>query len=206
METAFYSRNKWEDQRIKKKNRKRASHRYGINDYKRSSNSIHKHNSYNVGYCKREIRMTHMKYDKEICDDYQGYHHINKCSHDVLIANKHNVIPIWVCSYCTYRNIERKSICSMCFSSYSSNIAPIIDNNKNKTISTAITLGEFCKDVWNELEIPVWICGVCTYCNIEQLPQCQMCNNSYYSTNNETNMVYKNDENFEEIYEEYTEN
>eukprot|EP01084_Bolivina_argentea_P109938 196384_1 len=102
---------------------------------------------------------------------------------DYELSLNYNPIPIWNCSYCTYTNIERKSHCHICNASYKAsnqhNIAQL------QTVSSKhkanITLGQFCTNILDTLSVPVWICSKCTYCNIEQLPKCQMCFNPYTS-------------------------
>jgi len=99
---------------------------------------------------------------------------------------KWNNIPIWNCPRCTFRNTRRKSLCSICNLSYKASKSYTSKENKPKqTESSTVTLADFCSEIVEDSNyinesIPVWICRECTYCNIEQLPQCQMCFASYY--------------------------
>ena len=45
--------------------------------------------------------------------------------------------------------------------------------------------------------IPVWICNECTYCNVEQLAQCQMCLNSYAQNKQYVDLINNTQENYE---------
>merc|ERR1712045_402869 len=51
---------------------------------------------------------------------------------DYEASIKYNVMPIWDCPRCTYKNIERKSYCNVCNISYSS----IIQNVSNPSPSS----------------------------------------------------------------------
>eukprot|EP01083_Nonionella_stella_P078861 216074_1 len=136
---------------------------------------------------------------------------IDMADHQMCVD--YNSVPVWHCTCCTYRNVERKPLCQMCSTSYAA-----ISTNKYEVscgdacattcTSNEMTLGEFCKNVWDALSIPVWICSQCTYCNVEQMSRCQMCSNPYraeehYEFANNMQTTSTTEERFVEIYEEF---
>eukprot|EP01083_Nonionella_stella_P224582 799306_1 len=166
MTTLFECRNKWENQYVKKRNRKkspskrvrkwRQTHGRSTNSLKRPSNDSPM----------RQKRMIQMKYNKAICQQLindEIYY-----TNDDIISIEYNSIPIWTCLRCNYTNIERGLNCKICDAIYTSTHCQ--PNNH-------ITLAEFW-DIENEcdlLSVPVWICSQCTYRNIERLSLCQIC-------------------------------
>eukprot|EP01083_Nonionella_stella_P073075 197338_1 len=96
--------------------------------------------------------------------------------HDKAI--KSNNIPIWICSRCTFRNFQRKSLCSMCNLSYKTSQSTSYETKPpiHPPHSNDVTQN-----------IPVWVCRRCTYCNTEQLSHCQICDTPYDQNRQSTN-------------------
>ena len=188
------SKNKWQTQKIHKQCKNNASSTWHDYNYNYYSN-----NSYNKPF---KISPFDLKdYDKSI---------------------KTNNIPIWICSRCTFKNTKRKSHCTACNISYKQSKSLYIPSLKSKSKSTPtsikqrgfsnkpsnnnVVLADFCNNIMDEINqsIPVWICNECTYCNIEQLPQCQMCLNSYHQNLQYSNLLKQSQSPSQENYEYFS--
>eukprot|EP00484_Ammonia_sp_Unknown_P029280 CAMPEP_0197028404 /NCGR_PEP_ID=MMETSP1384-20130603/8100_1 /TAXON_ID=29189 /ORGANISM="Ammonia sp." /LENGTH=925 /DNA_ID=CAMNT_0042457407 /DNA_START=114 /DNA_END=2891 /DNA_ORIENTATION=+ len=122
-----------------------------------------------------------------------------------------NNIPIWTCSRCTYKNTQRKSRCTLCNLSYKSSKKtpssppPPTAPQRAKTSPHDphhVILADFCKNIADQVPhvIPVWICNECTYCNVEQLPQCQLCLNPYTDYVKYTNLLTDTQQQHDEYF------
>eukprot|EP01084_Bolivina_argentea_P280540 479775_1 len=106
-------RNKWENQKIRKKNRKFGKERW-------------------PGPSIWEKRMINMKQNKYICNNLIAQNYITNnedIMSDDMLSSKHSIIPVWICSHCTYTNVERMKYCNMCYSAFKSNVS--FSENKN---------------------------------------------------------------------------
>ena len=76
-----------------------------------------------------------MKYAKSACIYTTNYYNKNEMDLDEnILSIKQNIIPKWICSKCTFNNIQRSKKCKICNNPYSS-----IKSNKYSLLSFLAT-------------------------------------------------------------------